>query len=126
MSDENKQIAKSFWEKAFPGKQPADAASEYLGRTYTQHNPEVPDGPETFVAAMNGFHQQFPDFSGEVKRTIAEDDLVVLHSHVRMRPEDEHGTAVVDIFRIEDGKVVEHWDVLQPVPAESANANTMF
>jgi predicted SnoaL-like aldol condensation-catalyzing enzyme len=126
MSEENKQIARSFWETAFPGKRPDEAAREHLGATYVQHNPEVPDGPDTFVAAMEGLHSQFPDFWGEVKRVIGEDDLVVLHSHVRMVPEDQNGTAVVDIFRVQDGKVVEHWDVLQPVPAESANTNTMF
>ncbi len=60
-----------------------------------------------------------------LKRVIAEDDLVVLHYHLKMTP-DDLGQAVVDIFRVEDGRIVEHWDVLQPVPAESANTNTMF
>ncbi len=66
-----------------------------------------------------------PDMVFDVKRVIAEGDLVVLHYHLPMTP-DDLGRAVVDIFRVEDGKIVEHWDVLQDVPAQSANNNTMF
>jgi predicted SnoaL-like aldol condensation-catalyzing enzyme len=122
---ENKRIAQTFWETAFRDARPGDAAEQFLGETYIQHNPQTPDGPEAFVAAIEGMHGAAPDFSGEVKRAIGEDDLVVLHSHVKMSAEDP-GTAVVDIFRVADGKVVEHWDVLQPIPAEAANDNTMF
>jgi len=122
---ENKRIAQAFWETAFRDARPAAAAERFLGDTYVQHNPQTPDGPEAFVGAIEGMHGAAPGFSGEVKRAIGEDDLVVLHSHVKMSAEDP-GMAVVDIFRVVDGKVVEHWDVLQAIPAESANANTMF
>lgn len=121
----NKQAALEFFDKAFVQRQPAEAAQELMGPTYTQHNPSVGDGKETFVAAIGGLFQAFPEFSTEIKRVIAEDDVVVIHHHTKMTKEDR-GTAVVDIFRIENGKVVEHWDVLQPIPEETANDNTMF
>jgi predicted SnoaL-like aldol condensation-catalyzing enzyme len=85
----------------------------------------VPDGKESFVGAIGGMFQQFPDFSSDIKRVIADDDLVVIHHHVKMTNEDR-GTAVVDIFRVEDGKVIEHWDIIQEIAANPANDNTMF
>ncbi len=121
----SKQAALEFFDKAFVQGKPAEAAQELMGATYTQHNPSVADGKETFVAAIGGMFEQFPEFSTEIKRVIAEDDLVAIHHHVKMTEEDR-GTAVVDIFRIENGKVVEHWDILQPVPEAPANDNTMF
>jgi len=74
---------------------------------------------------VTGFAAQFPRSSLDIKRAIAEGDLVVTHSLLRTSPED-HGTAAADIFRLEHGKIVEHWDVLQPVPEVAANDNTMF
>ena len=74
---------------------------------------------------MKRFAQNFQDFRYELKRIIAEGDYVVLHSHLILKPGDR-GTAVVDIFRLENGKIVEHWDVVQEVPETSANNNTMF
>ena len=96
-----------------------------MGDSYTQHNPMVGDGPESFVPAINGMLGAFPDFWIEAKRVIAEGDLVVIHSHVKMT-KDELGNAVADIFRVADGKIVEHWDIIQPVPEDPANSNTMF
>ena len=75
-----------------------------------------------FVTAWSG---QFPELSVEIKRMVAEGDLVVMHGVLKTSPEDR-GTAAADIFRIENGKIVEHWDVLQPVPETAANDNTMF
>ena len=74
---------------------------------------------------MKRFAQTYPDFRLEPKRIIAEGNYVVLHSHLILKPGDR-GTAVVDIFRLENGKIVEHWDVVQEVPETSANNNTMF
>jgi predicted SnoaL-like aldol condensation-catalyzing enzyme len=120
-----KKVVLDFFNTAFVDKDPEKAAREHMGSSYTQHNPQVGDGAGSFLPAINGMLGQFPDFWIETKRVIAEDDLVVIHSHVKMSKEDP-GSAVADIFRVADGKIVEHWDIIQPIPAESANDNTMF
>lgn len=121
----NTEIALDFHRRAFIEKDPASAISAYVGSTYIQHNPQVADGPEGFVAFVDGFHRRFPDFRIEIKRTIAEKDLVAIHFCAYSNRADR-GTAGVDIFRIESGKVVEHWDILQPIPERAANSNGMF
>jgi predicted SnoaL-like aldol condensation-catalyzing enzyme len=121
----NKEIALDFHRRAFVEKDPASAISAHVGLAYIQHNPQVADGPDGFVGFVNGFHQQFPDFKIEIKRTIADGDLVAIHFCAYLNKEDR-GTAGVDIFRIERGKVVEHWDILQPIPEQAANSNGMF
>ena len=117
----NKRTAVDFYELAFNGKQPEEAVEKYVGSEYIQHNPQAPDGPEAFI----GFVKAFPDANVDIRRVIAEGDLVVTHSLLKFTPDDP-GTVAVDLFRLEDGKVVEHWDVLQPFPEESANAHPMF
>jgi predicted SnoaL-like aldol condensation-catalyzing enzyme len=97
----------------------------HLGPRYVQHNPQAADGGEAFIAFVRSFAGQFPDLHVDIRRVIAEDDLVVTHSLITTGP-DDRGTAAVDIFRLEDGRIVEHWDVLQPVPETAANENTMF
>jgi predicted SnoaL-like aldol condensation-catalyzing enzyme len=97
----------------------------YGGDHYIQHNPQAPDGFEAFVGFVEGFVEQFPQMSLEIKRALAEGDMVVTHSLLKTSPEDR-GTAAADFFRLEDGKVVEHWDVLQPVPESAANEHPMF
>jgi len=122
---EAKQLVLDFFDLAFIQREPAQAAERYLGETYTQHNPTAPDGAEIFPTLINGLFAQAPDATFHLKRAIAEDDLVVLHYNLAMSS-DDLGQAVVDIFRVEDGRIVEHWDVMQPVPAESVNDNGMF
>jgi predicted SnoaL-like aldol condensation-catalyzing enzyme len=121
----NKQTVIAFITRAFNDKQPADAVAQYVGSQYIQHDPQSPDGAEAFVQFVNGFAGQFPQLSIDIKRVIAEGDLVVAHLLINMAPENR-GMAGVDIFRLQDGKIVEHWDVLQPVPEQAANDNTMF
>ncbi|MEU7894056.1 nuclear transport factor 2 family protein [Nonomuraea sp. NPDC049152] len=123
--EQNKQTVQTFFNLAFNDKQPAEAVARYLGSSYTQHNPQAPDGSEAFVQFVSGFASQFPQLSLDIKRVVAEGDLVVMHSLMQTSP-DDRGTAVVDIVRVQDGKIVEHWDVLQPVPETAANDNTMF
>ena len=120
-----KRVVLDFFELAFVNREPEQARDRYLGATYTQHNPTAPDGAEIFPALIAGLFAQAPEASFHLKRAIAENDLVVLHYNLKMFP-DDLGQAVVDIFRVEDGRIVEHWDVLQPVPAESVNDNGMF
>jgi predicted SnoaL-like aldol condensation-catalyzing enzyme len=123
--ESNKQTVRAFYNLAFNEKQPADAVAKYIGPEYIQHNPQAADGPEAFIGFVTGFAAQFPQLTVDIKRVVAEGDLVVTHGVLKTSPEDR-GTAAADIFRLQDGKIVEHWDVLQPVPETAANDNTMF
>ncbi len=120
----NKRIATEFYDAAINRKDFA-AASQYLGDQYRQHNPTAADGAEGLRGFIDFLKARYPNQRGEIKRVIAEGDLVVLHVH-STRGDDTPGRAIVDIFRIANGKVVEHWDVIQDVPAEAANRNGMF
>ena len=122
--EQNKQVVRE-WNELLNQRRPEEAVARYLGSGYRQHNPGAADGPEPFIAFVKWFAQTYPTFRVEPKRIVAEGDLVVLHSHLIREPGDR-GMAVVDIFRMEDGKVVEHWDVVQEVPETAANDNTMF
>ena len=119
--ERNKQTVVEFYELAFNGKQPEQAVEKYVGKEYIQHNPQAPDGPEAFI----GFVKAFPEASVDIRRVVAEGDMVVTHSLLKFTP-DDRGTVAADLFRLEDGKVVEHWDVLQPFPEDSANPHPMF
>lgn len=123
--EQNKHTVVAYLEQALNAKQPAEAVAAHVGGRYVQHNPQAPDGPDAFIAFVDGFTAQFPALNLDIKRVVAEGDLVVTHSLLTLAAGDR-GTAVVDIFRLEDGKIVEHWDVLQPVPESAANDNTMF
>ncbi|MES5821723.1 nuclear transport factor 2 family protein [Streptomyces sp. RG80] len=92
---------------------------------YIQHNPLAPDGAETLKGLAVSVHQQFPDAEYDIERVISEGDLVLVHSNVVLTP-GTRGSAVFDIFRFQDGKIAEHWDVGQAVPESSANGNDMF
>jgi predicted SnoaL-like aldol condensation-catalyzing enzyme len=121
----NKQTVLAYLNTAFNEKKPAEAVEKYGGSHYIQHNPQAPDGFEAFIQFVGGFLEQFPQVSFDIKRAVAEGDLVVTHSLLKTSPEDR-GTAVADFFRLEEGKVVEHWDVLQPIPESAANEHPMF
>jgi predicted SnoaL-like aldol condensation-catalyzing enzyme len=123
--EQNKQTVIAFYSEAFNDKRPEEAVARYIGSRYIQHNPQAPDGPEAFIRFVRAFSAQFPELSVEVRRAIAEGDFVVTHSLLKTSPGDR-GTAAADFFRLEDGKIVEHWDVLQPVPETAANDHPMF
>ena len=120
----NKKIVVDFYEKGLNQKD-YDAAAKHFGPRYVQHNPGAANGPEGFKRLVGFLKEKFPNSRNEIKRVIAEGDLVVLHVHSKRSPEDR-GRAIVDIFKVENGKIVEHWDVIQDVPEKSANDNTMF
>ena len=124
-AEKNKQTVLAYFNLAFNDRKPAEAVEKYGGSHYIQHNPQAPDGFEAFIQFVLGFVEQFPQLSLDIKRAVAEGDLVVTHSLLKTSPEDR-GTAAADFFRLEDGKIVEHWDVLQPVPESAANDHPMF
>lgn len=120
----NKKTVVDFYEKALNQKD-FDAAAKYFGPRYVQHNPTAPDGIEGFRKFIAFRKEKFPDAHSDIKQVFADGDYVILHVHAVPTP-GERGSAIVDIFKLENGKIVEHWDVIQPVPEKSANTNTMF
>lgn len=120
----NKQTMLAFYESALTQSN-FEAAAVHLGPRYIQHNPTIEDGVEGFRRFVQQLKQRFPLVRGEIKGVFADGDFVILHVHAR-RERDELGIAIVDIFRLEAGRVVEHWDVRQPMPEISANPNGMF
>jgi len=120
----NKKNVVEFYEQAI-NKKDFEAASKYLGPRYIQHNPVAPDGAEGLKGFIGFLKSKFPDSKSEIKRVFAEGDYVILHVHAVREP-GTRGRAIIDIFRLENGKIVEHWDVAQDIPEKAANANGMF
>jgi predicted SnoaL-like aldol condensation-catalyzing enzyme len=122
--EENKKTVTAFYDAAINRKD-FDAAAKFIGPRYVQHNPRAADGPEGLKAFLGVLREKFPDYHSEIKRVFADGDYVILHVHNVPTP-GARGAAIVDIFKLEDGKIVEHWDVRQEIPEQSANSNTMF
>lgn len=120
----NKKVVLDFYDKALNQKD-FEAAAKYFGPHYIQHNPGAPDGIEGFKAFVALRKEKFPNAKSEIKRVFTDGDFVILHVH-SVREPGERGVAIVDIFRLENGKIVEHWDVVQPIPEKTANNNGMF
>jgi predicted SnoaL-like aldol condensation-catalyzing enzyme len=120
----NKRLVLTFYSHVI-GRKDFDAARKYMGATYRQHSPYATDGHAGLAAFVKFFKENFPNHRYEVKKVLAEGDMVVLHLH-GMGGMNPFGEQVVDFFRIKDGKVVEHWDVIQPIPEKSENPNGVF
>ncbi|MBY4609380.1 nuclear transport factor 2 family protein [Rhizobium sp. 9T] len=123
VEEANRKLVVEFYDRFF-NSHDIEAAS-VVADDYRQHNPQVPDGKKPLVSFFTGFFKENPQSKAEIVRTAADGDLVWLHVHAT-NGTDDRGQAIVDIFRVKDGKIVEHWDVIQAVPKEAANKNTMF
>ncbi|GAB5539434.1 MAG: nuclear transport factor 2 family protein [Salibacteraceae bacterium] len=119
-----KQNAIDFYKMAYEGD-PKRAVELFVGNEYIQHNPDVKDGTEGFIAYFNKMQREYPNKSIEFLRCIAEGDLVALHTHQTWPGNEEYVT--MDFFRFDNrGKICEHWDSIQKIPESSANSNSMF
>jgi predicted SnoaL-like aldol condensation-catalyzing enzyme len=120
----NKKTVLEFYEAGLNRKD-FEAAAKYFGPKYIQHNPGAPDGIEGFKGFLAFLREKFPNSKSEIKRVFAEGDYVILHVHAVREP-GTRGRAIVDIFRLENGKIVEHWDVAQDIPEKMPHNNGMF
>ncbi len=120
-----KEVVTKFMTQFYIDKDPRGAFEKWVVPGYIQHNPMAATGRDAAIAFLEPFMKSNPNVSYSIKRIIADGNLVAVHSHGKFAPQDR-GVAVVDILRVEGCKVVEHWDVVQPVPEKSANENGMF
>ena len=122
--EKNKESAISFYKMSYDGN-PRKAVELYVGSEYIQHNPLVGDGKEPFIEYFEKMAKEYPEKSIEFVRSVAEGNIVALHTHQIWPGNDEYVT--MDFFRFDEyGKVVEHWDSMQQIPDSSANNNTMY
>lgn len=138
--ERNKRNVVAYYTRAFNDQEPEDAVEKYVGfdqpgqdldrsgeeHLYIQHNPLAASGAPAFISFVRSFTAAFPDVNIDIRRVVAECDLVVTHGLLTgAKPVfSELGSKVVDIFRLdENGKIVEHWDVLSAISPTSANGN---
>ena len=121
----NRQIVERFIDLFYRQGRVREAFETYVHEDYIQHNPLAPDGRAAAIAALEPYFESQPQAVREIHRIIVEGDLAAVHVRARQNPEDR-GFAIVDILRLENGKIVEHWDVIQAVPEQSANPHPMF
>ena len=130
VAQQNTAVVLAYLDTVFNKHEVEQAFKLYVAPQFRQHNPTIADGNAAAMQALTRYtHELFPEVRQEVKRTVAQGDLVAVHSRYFKHASDRdsgQGQAVVDIYRLEHGKIVEHWDVVQDIPAKSANDNSMF
>lgn len=119
-----KEIVISFLQMVVSGKID-EAYQKYISKNLVHHNGFFPSNPESLKQGMKESHEKFPNKITEIKHAVEENDIVVTHSHLRFS-ESDPGMGVVHIFRFEDGRIAEMWDLGQAVPKDSPNKNGMF
>jgi predicted SnoaL-like aldol condensation-catalyzing enzyme len=122
-TEESREVVTAYVERL--AERDVTAVDDFVADGYIEHNPGLPGGAEELRNDLAGYFEQFPQAGYDVKRIIASGELVAVHVHVTDGP-DDLGLAFVDLYLVRDGEIQEHWDTRQPVPAESANDNTMF
>lgn len=120
----NLKAVLDFYETVINSQQ-YSRTGEFVDKNYIQHKPEVETGPEGLLDFVRGIYAQSPDHRAEIVRSFVDGDYVILHVHIHNGVEAKD-IAVMDIFRVEDGMLMEHWDVASPVPADSKNVNGVF
>jgi len=129
-AQQNTAVVLAFLDTVFNRHEVDAAFKMYVGPGYRQHNPKVADGRDAAIAGLTRLtHEVYPELRQEVKRTVAQGDLVTVHTRQTRSAAERasgRGMAIIDIFRLERGRIVEHWDVVEDVPEKSANDNSMF
>ncbi len=120
-----KSVVLDFYKLALEQFKPKDAFERYASPDFVEHSAEIEETREATIAFLSDLIARFPAPKWKIVRSAAEGDLVFLHVHVTPAPSDR-GVGIVEIFRVQNGKIVEHWDVIQPVPEKPANRNSMF
>jgi len=123
-AEANRQVVLKFYEAGLNRKD-ADAALKYVGNRYVQHNPNAADGLEGFRQFIAFLRDKYPNSHSEIVKSFVDGDHVILHVHAVREP-GTRGNAIIDIFKLENGKIVEHWDVTQAIPEKTASGNPMF
>jgi predicted SnoaL-like aldol condensation-catalyzing enzyme len=115
--ERNKQVVVDYYQTAFNGD-PEKAIADHFGPRYIQHNPDAADGPEAFISYVRWLRGEYPNLKLDIKRVIAEGDMVVTHSHLDLEPgnADNPGRALADFFRLEDGKLASGSRPPRPLP----------
>ncbi len=119
------EIVTRFSQLFFVEKKPQEAFMTYVAEDYTQHNPMAQDGRAEALKHLGPIFEANPDLKVDIKRIFGDESRVAVHYLSKMTP-DARGSAAVDMFRVKDCKIVEHWDVIQPMPERSANPHPMF
>jgi predicted SnoaL-like aldol condensation-catalyzing enzyme len=125
MAEEAKRVVLDFYQFCFVQNQPRAAFDRFVAATLVQHNPALADGAEPALASLERRLRENPQIHFDIRHVVVEGDIVVVHALVKSDRQDR-GRAVVDIFRVSEGRIVEHWDVVQPIPETAANPHPMF
>jgi predicted SnoaL-like aldol condensation-catalyzing enzyme len=125
VQEKNKEVVLAFYKEAHFDGDVDGAIARYVGNTYIQHTAAAEDGVEGLRNYINFFLKTFPNAKGDIRRVIADGDIVAVHAHWTNLA-SKNGDVGVDFFRVQDGKLVEHWDVMQAIPDASKNENTVY